>query len=325
MSNIIGTTRAIVRLRSGPGNQHSVVVTVGPGSQVEVLATEGDWMQVRYQGKTGYVHQYFIQTETAPSPAAEPPPASTSPPGGTQPQVDPQQVPLEPPAAQKLSVSPTAPYLERLTAEVWNKYGGILSALSKQLDIDPGVAVAVFAIESGGRGFGPDGRLLIRFENHIFFEYWGKSNPGKFNQHFRFDSNQRWTGHQFRKSPRDGWQDVHIRQQSQEWAAFELASSFSSTAARLSISMGAPQIMGFNYEIVGFKSVHEMFDTFSKGDREQIIAFFNFIKGRDNRRIDALQKKDYETFAKYYNGPGQAKKYGGLIEDVFQIYIRLRQ
>ncbi|GAB4579038.1 MAG: hypothetical protein Fur0022_17760 [Anaerolineales bacterium] len=318
MATIYGTTKAIVRLRTEPGNDKPILETLGPNTRVEALASQNGWLKVTYQGKTGYVNAYFIQLDAPlpPDPQPEPPPASN---------IDPQTIPLEPAATQKFSVPPSAPYLERLAAEVWNKYGGLLTGLSSQFQIDPGVAVAVFAIESGGRGFGTDGRMLIRFENHIFYEYWGKTNQAKYNQHFRYDANQKWTGHQFRKSTGQGWQDVHIRQQSREWEAFEFASQLSSTAAKLSISMGAPQIMGFNYALVGFSSVHEMFDTFSKGDREQIIAFFAFVKGKDNRKIEALQKKDYVTFAKYYNGSGQAQKYGGLIQDVYDTFTRLKR
>ncbi|HLF88849.1 MAG TPA: N-acetylmuramidase domain-containing protein [Anaerolineales bacterium] len=321
MATVMGTTKAIVRLRTEPGNEHPVVETLGPNTRVEALSSQSGWLKVRYQGKTGFVNAYFINLD-APLP---PEPQTGTPPSPPAKTLDPNAISLEPPAGQKINVPSTAPYLERLAAEVWNKYGGILSALSAQLQIDPGVAIAVFAIESGGRGFETDGRLLIRFENHIFYEYWGKNNKTKFNQHFRFSPTQTWTGHQFRRSNSQGWQDVHIRQQSREWEAFEFANQLSSTAAKLSISMGAPQIMGFNYELLGFRSVHEMFDAFTKGDREQILAFFEFVKGKDNRKVDALQKKDYNTFAKYYNGSGQAQKYGGLIQDVYEIYAHLKK
>lgn len=319
MSTITGTTKAIVRLRTEPGNDKPILETLGPNTRVEAISAQNGWIKARYQGKVGYINQFYLQLDgpLPPDPAAEPiPPASG---------VDPNTIPLEPSADQKLAVSASAPYLERLAAEVWNKFGGLLSGLSAPLQIDPGVAIAVFAIESGGRGFGTDGRMLIRFENHIFHEYWGKNNQTKFNQHFRFDANQKWTGHQFRRSSGQGWQDVHIRQQNREWEVFEFANQLSSTAAKLSISMGAPQIMGFNYSLLGFSSVQEMFDTFIKGDREQILAFFRFVKGKDNRRIEALRQKDYVTFAKYYNGTGQAQKYGGLIQDVYDTFVRLKR
>jgi hypothetical protein len=319
MSQVFGVTKAIVRLRVEPGNDKPILETLGPNTRLEAFSLKEGWVKVRHQGKDGYVHAHYLHLDAPLLPDPDPDPI---PPVGT---FDPTTSPLEPPAAQKLNVPASAPYLARLAAEVWNRYGGLLTGLSAQLQIDPGVAIAVFAIESGGRGFGTDGRMLIRFENHIFHEYWGKNNQSKFNQHFRFDANQKWTGHQFRRGSGQGWQDVHIRQQSREWEAFEFANQLSSTAAKLSISMGAPQIMGFNYALVGFSSVHEMFETFTQGDREQILAFFQFVKGKDNRKIDALQKRDYVTFAKYYNGTGQAQKYGGLIQDVYETFSRLKR
>ncbi|MCB9135624.1 MAG: DUF3380 domain-containing protein [Anaerolineales bacterium] len=316
MPTIMGTTKAIVRLRVEPGNDKPIVETLGPNARLEALSLQNGWLKVRYQGKTGYVNAYFINLDGPLPPEPDPIPPTSD--------FDPKTTALEPSTDQKITVPASAPYLDRLAAEVWNNFGGILAGLSAQLHIDPGVAIAVFAIESGGRGFGTDGRMLIRFENHIFYEYWGKNNTAKYNQHFRFDNTQKWLGHQFRGTS-GGWQDVHIRQQTKEWDAFNFASTLSNTAAKLSISMGAPQIMGFNYSLVGFASVQEMFDTFSKGDREQIIAFFEFVKGKDNRKVEALQKKDYVTFAKYYNGSGQATKYGGLIEDVYDTFIRIKR
>lgn len=330
MSNVTGTTKSIVRLRTEPSPTSGISGLVGPNMAVEILKDQGEWLQVKFQTSQGYVNRFFIELgAAAPTPGTPPPPPGipVAPGVPSLPVVDPAAAPLEPPANTRLSVPSSAPYLERLVGDVWNKYGGLLSALSNQLQFDPAVAVAVFAIESGGNGFGPDGRMVIRFENHIFYNYWGKANESKFRDHFRFDPNQRWTGHQFRRTKAEAWQDQHVRKQSVEWDALNFASSLSSTAARLSISMGGPQIMGFNFEVLGFNSVHEMFEAFSSGDRAQIIAFFEFVEGPpgDNRRVEALQKLDFVTFAKYYNGPGQAAKYGGLIKNVYDMYHRLRR
>jgi hypothetical protein len=38
------------------------------------------------------------------------------------------------------------------------------------LCIDAAIAVAVLAVEAGGRAFGGDGRMIIRLENHIFYD-----------------------------------------------------------------------------------------------------------------------------------------------------------
>jgi hypothetical protein len=317
-----GVTKSIVLLYFPAGDDQEVVDALPANVPVEVVLEQGDWVLVNYQGRVGYAHRSSIAIEgeeSPPQPSGHP--VTVTP----FPVQDPSTAPLEPPVEERLSVPPSAPDLERLTAEVWNKYGGLLTVLSNQLQIDPAVAVAVFAVESGGRGFGSDGRMLIRFEVHVFHNYWGRFNQSQFDKNFRFNEDMRWTGHQMKKAG-EGWVDIHVGRQSREWEAYDLARSFSLTSARLSISMGAPQIMGFNYKRTGFNSVHEMFDAFSRGEREQIIGFFQFIKGSGDTSssIEALRDNDFVAFARFYNGSGQAQKYGDLIQSVFDTYHNLR-
>ncbi len=199
-------------------------------------------------------------------------------------------------------------------ARIWNKYGGLLEPLSAKIGIDKAVAVAVIAVESGGSGLGPDGRMIIRFENHLFWAYWGKSNPATYNQYFVFDQNTSWKGHQYRTQPNGPWLDVHQNQTS-EWAAFNLASTLNAQAARSSISMGLTQILGSNYRAIGYASVDAMFAAFAADEKYQLLGFFNFVKN-DGRQISALQNRDYVGFARIYNGPGMPDYYGGLIKGV---------
>jgi hypothetical protein len=261
-----------------------------------------------------------VSTEpTAPTAPTEAPPAPSL-----------TDVPLEPPPEQRLPVNPKAPLLERLAANIWNRYGNLLVVLSNELKIDPGVAVAVLAVESGGRGFGPDGRMIIRFENQVFFDNWGKKNEAQYRQHFTFMPEKRWMGHKWRPSPDQPWwpedkPDFH-GDQGREWTVFNFARGLSDTAAKLSISMGGPQIMGFNFATLGFESVQQMFDAFSASERNQIIGFFDFVQGpgANSRRVLALQAMDFNTFASMYNGPGQAAKYGGLIKTSFDAFHKLK-
>src|SRR5690606_31568339 len=77
-----------------------------------------------------------------------------------------QSADVEPPADARLGGAVTAQ--EVAVSRVWNLYGGLLSVLADRIGVDPAYAVAVVCVESGGQGFGPDGRVVIRFENHIF-------------------------------------------------------------------------------------------------------------------------------------------------------------
>ncbi len=360
MANNMGTTASNAKLRAGPGTDSAVRAFLLPKTPVEVLGEQGDWLHVKVAGKEGYIGRGLIVLDgqgvpdgflgnkieapqpsvpviappgaTPPAPAAGPAPAGapapiTAPPAAAGPSL--ADVPLEAPASERLPVNPKAPLLERLAADIWNRHGGLLSVLSAELKIDPGVSVAVMAVESGGRGFGRDGRMLIRFENQVFFDQWGKNRPDVYNQHFMYDPAKRWTGHKWRPSPDQPWwpeglADFH-GDQGREWTVFNFARQLDDTAAKKSISMGGPQIMGFNFATCGFETVQQMFDAFSSSERNQVIGFFDFVQGpgTTSRRVLALQAQDFDAFASMYNGPGQAAKYGGLIRSAFDAFHKL--
>jgi hypothetical protein len=352
MAIVNGITTAAVKVRTGPGTENVVIAFLVPKTPVEVFDQQGDWLHVQVAGKQGYVHGHFVlladqgvppgflvTTPTTPS-ASSPPstPDPAAPPSTVEPEPAPEpaavpgslaDVPLEPSPDQKITLGPQASGTDKLVANTWNKFGGLITALSEQLQIDPAVAVAVLAVESGGRGFsaGPDGapRMIIRFENHIFFDYWGKKNPDLFNQLFHFNATKRWTEHQWRPAADQPWRDFHGTQNG-EWDAFSFARTLSDTSAKLSISMGGPQIMGFNYSTVGYESVNQMFEAFAASERDQVIGFFDFVQGpsSNSRRILALQAQDFNAFASLYNGPGQASKYGSIIRSVFDTFHKLK-
>ncbi len=347
MPNNTGATTANVNFRTGPGTQHSVITTLKPQTPVEVIQEQGDWLKVRALGREGFVSRKFVlmpATTVAPAPVVEPPKETLKPPTPTLPPPAPVtpgprasvgaqlgDVPLETPAEKKLRVNPKDPLLNRLSASIWNKYGTLLNALSAQLAIEPAVAIAVFAVESGGNCFDPvTKKMLIRFENQVFFDQWGKHNKATFDQHFTFNPTQRWLDHKWRPTPNEDWRpadraDFHGAQD-REWAVFEFARTLNDGAAKNSISMGAPQIMGFNFAVCGYGSAGEIFDAFAASERNQIVGFFDFVRGpaNDLRRVAALQAQDFNTFASFYNGKGQAAKYGSLIKSTFDAFNQMK-
>jgi len=224
-----------------------------------------------------------------------------------------------------LTVPPGASPAAVKAGAIWNRFGGLLEPLASMLGIDPAVAVAVVATESAGRGIGEDGRMIIRFENHVFWSYWGKNNPDAFNALFQFDANRVWLGHQCRPNPNSPWQSFHDQLQAGEWSAFDVAHGLDARAAKLSISMGLPQIMGFNFAAIGYNSVEEMFDTFSADERVQLSGFFDFVRGKRaaSARLVALQAKDFFSFAAQYNGDGQVELYGGRIQSYYDAFHTL--
>jgi hypothetical protein len=166
--------------------------------------------------------------------------------------------------------------------------------------IPPAVAEAVMNVESGGRAYAADNRLIIRFEAHIFKTQLG--NDGLWAQHFRHGSPS-WTGQYWRASEQDAWRPIHTGNQADEWAAFECAQSLAGEAASRSISMGAFQIMGFNYARLGYASAEEMRRGLGRGLAVQLLGFVNFVLG-DAELLRAMQGRDWRTIARIYNGPG---------------------
>ncbi len=310
----VGRTSGEVNLRAGPSTDNKILEVLPPGTQIHIWKDLGTWVYIADTIRSGYLHKDFVQK------GGEIPPATSNAPitpGAT--------TPTAPEEAAKIVLGASPSAVERQVATIWNRVGGLLRTLSAQLAIDPAAAVAVLSVESGGRAFDANGRTIIRFENHIFYDRWGKQNEARFNQFFTFASGQRWTGHSWRSDPAQPWQTCHGSQDN-EWAVFNFACTLDDTAAKSSISMGGPQIMGFNYATLGYASVQEMFDAFARSEREQIIGFFNFVKGRQatSARITALQTLDFESFARSYNGPGQTEYYGNLIRSVYNAFHQLK-
>jgi hypothetical protein len=346
---VVESLEAGLRLRSQPTTASDTVTVELALANLRVLEPEpgarakigvlNQWLNVTdADGLQGYVAAWYVENApvSAPVPTPPTPPTPPSPPAPPPPVSPPKRlrksvadglesVSLVPATDQLLNAPADASATTRLVANIWNRYGGLLGELSGVLAIQPAAAVAVLAIESGGQAFADDGRMLIRFENHIFYQYWGKTHLNDFVQYFRFNTGKTWTGHQWRPTASQAWLECHTSQAS-EWDVLNFARSLDQTAAKMSISMGAPQIMGFNYSVIGYASADDMFAAFSTSARDQIVGFFDFVAGilPGGGAVKALQKLDYEAFAISYNGSGQADYYAGLMKAANDAFIALK-
>lgn len=306
-------TASRLNVRPEPSTARPPLASLPRGTKVDLLERSGGWYRIRAGELEGYVYGDFIR------PLEERVAA-----GFLRERPELAQLPLEPPEGKRIAVAPSFTARQRLVARTWNQSGGLLEPLSELIQIEPGAAVAVLTVESGGRAFGADGRMIIRFENHIFWREWGQANEALFAEHFRFDPAKPWTGHQFRPSPAEPWQSFHGKQEA-EWRVFEFAVTLHEAAAKRSISMGAPQIMGFNFAKAGYESVGEMFEAFRSGVRFQILGLFDFIKGPGTTSplLAALQRGRFTDFAAGYNGPGNAAEYAARLESDWETFRRL--
>ncbi len=302
-----------LRVRSGPGTTFSVLTFLNRGAVVDVLESQGDWLKISTGTGTGFVAAQFVNTNIQ-NPV----------PGFLIERTDLLDIELPP---DKIIPTDNLAGVDLAVAQTWNAYGRLLARLAELMAFPVSAAVAVLVAESSGRTFAADGRMIIRFENHIFFRMWGEKNPQVFWRHFTFDNSSpgnNWKGHQWRPNPDSAWVSFHGSQK-QEWDVLIFARALDDTAALSSISMGAPQIMGFNFKRVGYESVQHMFDAFARSAHAQLLAMFDVVKGPNatSPAIQALQNKDYLTFASAYNGPANAPTYAGLIRERAAAFDRL--
>lgn len=148
--------------------------------------------------------------------------------------------------------------------------------------LDPLMLESFIQVESGGKGFEKDGKLVIQFEPYHF-----RKRTGKIINNI-------------------------VDVQSKEWIAFNEAFKINPDAAMESTSIGLPQIMGFHWKRLGYASVGAMWDDFKQGEDQQVLALVKFIE-TDLRLKQAMIKKDFEAIANIYNGADWAniaKKYG---------------
>ncbi len=305
-----GTTTSNVNLRKGAGSTFDVVTLLPNRTTVSILGESGLWYQVSANNQKGFIHRDFVVLSSQRISSGffiQLPAAKTWP-------LIPTKLKTPPSDADPKTIQ---------VARIWNKYGGLLQRLSERLRIEPGVAVAVIAAESSGNGF-QNNRLIIRFENHYFWRLWGKDNADKFRRHFSFNDAEPWKEHQFRPDINAAWQGFHGKQDG-EWTVFTKARSLNDEAAKNSISMGLPQIMGANHKLIGYESALDMFTAFSKDERAQILGLFDFIQGPEtvSRKVIALQNQDFVAFAEQYNGLGQAAMYGGMLRLNYELFRML--
>lgn len=227
-----------------------------------------------------------------------------------------------PPADQLIDAEAINDFTTRAAARFWNRYGGLILDECANLNIDPADAVGVLVTESAGQPFGADGRMVIRFENHLFWRFWGKANPDVFNRHFRFGAVESWKEHFWREQPDDPWLPCHTGENAAEWQVFDFARRLDPTAAIQSISMGAAQIMGFNYATVGYPTPAAMFAAFEHDAGAQLRALFRFME--ENNLVDAIRARDYRRFAVVYNGPGQPDFYADKMREYAAAFASIR-
>ena len=166
----------------------------------------------------------------------------------------------------------------------------IIRKVAKAFNLHPAALAAFIDTESGGKGFA-DGKIIIQFEPSHFVKY----AKGEYDRYKKGQS-----------SYKAEWLVVlgnRVQNQQAEWLAFNAAWKISAYAAMMATSIGMGQIMGFNYERLGFANVGLMWDSAKSGYEAQVWQIAQFIK-TDSVLYNALKIGDWHTVAVRYNGTG---------------------
>lgn len=181
-------------------------------------------------------------------------------------------------------------------------------------NIELAAVKAVNEVESNGKGFLLDGRPRILFEGHIFWRELVKRgvNPNDFvSERTKNVLYQSWT-----KKFYEGGK--------QEYDRLEKAAGISDLdqfhdAAYASASYGAFQIMGLHFESLGFPSVDSFVAHLYTHEKANLDVFGRFCEVNNLTRH--LHSKDWEAFARGYNGPAyKENKYDTKLLSAYNRY-----
>lgn len=154
---------------------------------------------------------------------------------------------------------------------------------AKTLGCEVAAIKAFGEIESRGAGFDDQDRPTILFEHAQFRKYTG----GAYDATYPDIS-----------STRKGRYGPAAKQ----WDRFNLAATLNRHAAMLSISMGRFQCMGFNFRLVGYKSVEDFYNAMFISEGVHLDAFVAYITA--NHMVAGLRAKNWDYLALHYNGQG---------------------
>ena len=223
----------VLNFRDKPSKNSNVIGKLNRGDKVEVLYKLTNWLQIKVKGKIGYVSSKFVNFNNSSSSSksrTDKYKENKIPPTGDFLKDKKFLLESDLEAKHKIKLPAGVSRNAKLTANIYNNFGALIKLLSQEIDIDMATAISVIAVESGGRGFGKSGKPLIRFENHLFYRFWGASNSSVYNKHFKYSSGKRWTGHMFRKKRTDDWTSFHGNQ-TKEWEVLEFARTLNNNAA----------------------------------------------------------------------------------------------
>ncbi len=178
-----------------------------------------------------------------------------------------------------------------LTEEDWE-------AAARELGCEVNVLKAVGMNESKGNGFNYRGRATMIFEPDHFAQY----------THHVFDK-------AYPELTHTNWH--HYGTYQTQWDRLEAAHRLDSRAALKASSWGQFQILGEAYVSAGYGTVELFVDKMCSSEKAQLDVFVRYSKAYPGL-LKALQEKDWNNIALYYNGSAYRRThYNALLKEEY--------
>ncbi|BCF91775.1 N-acetylmuramidase family protein [Paraburkholderia largidicola] len=200
-------------------------------------------------------------------------------------------------------------------------------AVARELKIEVAALKAVAATESSGAPFCNNGLPKIRYERHYFFRaiqdksHWEDRDISNFPNLFPQYPDlcfPKMGGYSIGKSKGEdgGWghEDGDVMYQYERLAR---AANLNLPASLMACSWGAFQVMGFFYYRMGYSTPMELAGKAMIGVDEQFDIFVAYMTKVSAGALDALQKRDWDKFARAYNGGGYPPAYPAQMEKYY--------
>jgi len=166
-----------------------------------------------------------------------------------------------------------------------------IASAADQLGVEVAALQAVIEVESPQGGFLADGRVVILFERHVFWQRLvaARMDPTALNAPTAILSQQR-----------GGYLGGAA-----EYMRLAQATALAHEPAMEACSWGRFQIMGYHAHALGYAGASSMAAAFAMGEAEHLRAFVRFVQA-DAELHKALRGRKWVAFARRYNGPTYA-------------------
>lgn len=169
-----------------------------------------------------------------------------------------------------------------------------ITRIARTFDLEPAALLAVAEVESGGKVFAlVDGRHepLIRFEGHYFDR--------------RLSQADREIARRAGLASPTAGAVANPRSQAARWKMLAQAQAIDRRAAHEATSWGLGQVMGAHWAWLGFADVDALVAEARSGAAGQARLMARYIV--KSGLAPAIRRRDWESFARGYNGPGFAR------------------